>query len=627
MMDFFRQHAKGWVTKVMMAMLIFSFAIWGISDVFRRFADNDVVRVGSQRIELEPFRELYRERLRVIGSQVGRNLSNDQARALGIDRQILSEVVAENTFDENARSLGLRISDADLIKRIHTNPAFQNANGQFDVGRFEQVLRSNGYSEPQYLNVERRFALRQQIGRAIGGDILAPEVLGNAIRRYESEERAVEFARLDRNSAGTIPAPTPEQISEYYESRKATFRAPEYRKLVVLPLVPETLEGTLEISESDLRKAFDAQRERVSVPERRDVQQILFPTMEEARAAAQKINGGGKFEDVATERGLGASDISLGTVARRDISDPAIADAAFKLPEGKLSDPVQGRFGVALVRVNKIVPGKEPNFSDYADTVRKQLTGERARRAILDLHDKIEDERAGGANLSEVSAKTKTKLITVDAVDRGGRAPDGKRVENVPGLDQILATAFSAGVGTETDPVDLRAAGGYAWFEVAASTPSRERPLDEVRERVVERWRDDEIAKRLEQRAETMKKQLDAGDKFAAVAQGLKIETRDKLQRNGKADGIDSDTLAAIFETAQGKAGISVADDRVGRTVFRVTSVNVPAAGGQATPRTAQLGANLQDDLLVQYVMRLQEQIGVKINEANFRNVTGGSGN
>jgi peptidyl-prolyl cis-trans isomerase D len=433
--------------------------------------------------------------------------------------------------------------------------------------------------------------------------------------------------RLDRNSAGNIPAPTPEQISEYFDSRKTAFRAPEYRKLVILPLLPESIAGSMEVSEADLRKAFDAQRERLSTPERREVQQLLFPNMEEARAAAQKINGGVKFETIASDRGLSPNDFALGTVTRRDISDPAIADMAFRLPEGKLSDPVQGRFGAALVRVTKIVPGKEPNFAEHSDAIRKILASERARRAILDLHDKIEDERASGSTVAETAEKTKLKAITVEAVDRSGRAPDGKPVENVPGLEQLLATAFSTEVGTETDPVDLRAAGGYAWFEVAGVTPSRDRPLEEVRERVVERWREDEISKRLEERAEAMKKRLDGGEKFDAVAQGMKVETRSKLTRNGKADGLDNSALGAIFETPQGKAGISVADDRITRVVFRVTGVIVPDAGGAATPRVSQLGNSLQDDLLVQYVMRMQEQVGVTVNEAAFRNVTGAAGN
>ncbi len=628
MLDLFRKHLRGWVTKILMGFLIFSFAIWGISDVFRRFADNDVAKVGSMRIGIEQFREVYRDRLRVLSGQVGRNISGDQARSLGIDRQILSEYIAENTFDEHARTLGLAISNEELIRRIHTNPAFRGANGLFDANRFEEVLRSNYYTEDRYLGVERRFALRQQIGRGLAGELLAPEILGVALRRHENEERTAQFVVLNRAAAGTIPNPTPEQIAEYFETRKSAFRAPEYRKLVLLALTAETVASTLEITETDLKKAFEAQRERLSVPERRDVQQIIFPSAEEARAAAQKIDGGATLESIGKERGLSASDLTLGTVTRRDITDPAIAAAAFSLPEGKLSNPIDGRFGVALVRVAKIIPGKEPNFAEHAEAVKKIVSTERARRVILDLHDKIEDERASGANLTEVAAKTKLKISTIEAVDRSGRAADGNPVSGIAGLEQVLPSAFSADVNTETDPVEVRGGGGgYVWFEVAGSTPSRDRPLDEVKDRVEQRWKDDEVTKRLSERAEEMKKRLDANEKIEAVAQGLKVETREKLKRGSTADGIDARTLAAIFETPQGKAGIATMDDQIGRIVFRVNAVNLPADGGTASQRVTALASTIQDDLLVQYVMQLQQQIGVSVNEAAFRNVTGAAGN
>lgn len=624
MLDVFRRHSRGLVAKMLMGFLIISFGIWGIADVFNRFVDRDVAKVGSTRIGLEQFREMYRERLRVIGSQIGRNISYEQARALGIDRQILSEYISENTLDENARSLGLSLSNEDLIKRIQANPAFRGSNGQFDPNRFEMVIQNNGYSEARYLEVERRLALRHQIARALSGEVQTPEVLANAVRRYEAEERNIDFVKLDRASAGNIPNPTPEQISEYFESRKASFRAPEHRKLVVLSLTPEAVANTVQISDDDLKKAFDAQRERLSVPERREVEQIIFPTIDDAKAALQKINGGAKFEDIGKERGLSPADMSLGVVAKREITDPAIANAAFSVAQGKVSEPAEGRFGFALVRINKIVPGKEAVFAEQTDAIRKQLSTDRARRAILDLHNKIEDERASGSNLSEIAAKTNLKAITVDAVDRSGRAPDGKPVEKVLGLEQLLGGAFSTPVGTETDPIDLRSQGGYVWYEVAGITPSRDRTLDEVRDRVEQRWRDDEVAKRLNERAEAMKKRLDANEPFSAVAQGMKVETRSKLTRNNPVEGIDNRALAAIFETPQGKSGISISDDQINRIVFRVTGVDLPAPQpGKVSARVANLGNSIQDDMFVEYVLRLQDEVGVSINESNFRNVTG----
>jgi peptidyl-prolyl cis-trans isomerase D len=273
--------------------------------------------------------------------------------------------------------------------------------------------------------------------------------------------------------------------------------------------------------------------------------------------------------------------------------------------------------------VNKIEPGKEPAFADIADTLRRQMALGRARNTLLDQHDRIEDERASGARLSEVATKLGIKAITIDAVDRSGRAPDGKPIENVPALNELIQGAFSSEVGVETDPVEIDSGNGYVWYEVAEITPSRERTLDEVRDRVETSWKDEQIAKRLAERANSIRTRLDAGDGFDKAAPDLKVETRDKIQRGRAVEGLDRSVVAAVFESAQGKAGIGAAEDGVGRVVFRVTAVTVPETA-TASQRVAELGIGIQDDLLVQYVMHLQEQLGVTVNQTALRTVTGG---
>jgi len=95
---------------------------------------------------------------------------------------------------------------------------------------------------------------------------------------------------------------------------------------------------------------------------RREIQQIVFPNADEAAAARNRIASGLSFEDLAKERGLGQSDIDLGLIAKSAIGDSAIADAAFSLPYGEVSQPAQGRFGVALVKVDKIEPGVTASY-------------------------------------------------------------------------------------------------------------------------------------------------------------------------------------------------------------------------------------------------------------------------
>ena len=196
--------------------------------------------------------------------------------------------------------------------------------------------------------------------------------------------------------------------------------------------------------------------------------------------------------------------------------DRAVADAAFALKEGEVSAPVQGRFGTALVQVLEIEPEKVRSFEEVAGELKRELATARAKSEVQDLYNKIEDARSEGKTLAEAAEMLKLEARTFEAVDRSGRDPAGQPVTGLPDPQRVLAAAFATEVGVEHDPLQLQ--GGYVWYEVAAITPSRERPLEEVKEQVEQRWRDQEIATRLEAKATEMLDKLKAGSTLADVA-------------------------------------------------------------------------------------------------------------
>lgn len=627
MLEALRKNSAGIVAKVLIGLLAISFVIWGIGDIFRGVGANDVAQVGEVRIPTESFRQEYQERLQQIGQQMGRGITPEQARAFGLDRQVLGEMISEATLDAKAKELGLNVSNEALLDRIHANPAFQNAAGNFDPNRFYETLRNANFTEARYIDSERRLMLRQQMGRALSADLTAPQVLREALRRYEAEERSVQFVELTAEQAKDVPQPSAAEIEAYFKDNATAFRAPEYRKLVVLPVTPEIIASQIKITDEELKATYERVRDRLGEPERRQVEQVVVTDPAEAAKIAERFASGAKFEEIVAERKLNAADTSLGLVARREIVDTAVADAAFGLGIGEVSKPIKGRFGTVFVRVNKIEPGKQPTFEEIAGSLRQDMALQRARNAILDRHDKIEDERAAGSRLTEVAEKVGVKAVTIDAVDRSGRTPDGKPVENIPGLRELLDEAFVTEVGVEADPVEIDRGSGYVWFEVAEITPSRDRKLEEVRDRVEARWRDEQVGKRLAERAQAIRVKLDAGESFAAAAPDLTVQTREKFKRNGTVDGLDRAAVASIFGTANGKAGIIDKADGVGRIVYRVTAVDTPAGAGLEGDRLADLNLGLQDDVLVQHVLDLQGKMGVRVNQEALRSVTGGGGN
>jgi peptidyl-prolyl cis-trans isomerase D len=522
----------------------------------------------------------------------------------------------------------LGLADEEVARRITIEPAFRGVNGQFDRVRFEQVIRQSGYTEQRYIAEQRRTSIRRQIATSITGGLPAPKTASEAFRQYENEERAIEYITLGAAQAGDLPKPTAEELAKYFEDRKTLFRAPEYRKLVVLPVTPDEIAKAIEVSDADIKRVYDDRRDSYATPERRHVQQIVFPNLDEAKKAAERISSGTGFAALAAERGLKDNDIDLGSIAKSGILDRAVADAAFALKEGAVSAPIQSRFGSVLVTVLKIAPEQIRPFEQIAADIKRDIAAERAKRDILDIQNKIEDERASGLRLDEVAQKLKLAARIIEAVDRSGRMPDGAQVTSLPEGADVLERAFTSDVGVEADPVQI-AGGGYVWYEVTGITPSRERSLDEVKDRVEARWRDDEIAKRLKAKAADLTDKLKGGAALSQLASEnrLTLEAAPGVKRRGETK-IPARAVEQVFRTAKNTVGGSEGNSATEWIVFRVTDIVLsPFANSEPEIKRIDdtLRRSFEDDLIGQYIARLESDLGASINQNALRQATGAS--
>src|SRR5712675_170005 len=307
-----RKASSNWLGKIIMAVvmgvLIISFGVWGIADIFRGFGQSTLAKIGHTEISTEQFRQLYTEKLQQIGRQFGRPLTMDQARAFGLDRQVLQQTIAEAALDEEARRLGLGQSDAETMRMVFNDPNFKGVGGAFDPARFQATIRQYGFTEQRYIADQRRVSLRRQIAGTISAGLEPPKVMIEALSRFQNEQRSIEYVKLDGAQAGTIDPPSPETLAAYFDEHKTQFRAPEYRKLSFVVITPEEIGKWNEVSDDDARKLFEQRRDKLGTPEQRQVSQIVFPNAEEAAVARSRIAAGLSFEDLAKERGLSASD-------------------------------------------------------------------------------------------------------------------------------------------------------------------------------------------------------------------------------------------------------------------------------------------------------------------------------
>jgi peptidyl-prolyl cis-trans isomerase D len=621
-----------WVGKAVMGVimggLIVSFAIWGIGDIFRGFGANSVAKIGGTEISIEQFRQYYTDQLQRVSRQIGRPITPDQARAAGIDRQLLGQLVAETTLDEQAKKLRLGLSNEDIAQRIVSDENFRGPNGQFDRSRFEQVIRNAGFTESRYVTEQRNVLLRRQIAQSISGDVRVPTTMLTAINQFQNEKRTIEYIALTAAQAGDIPAPTPEQLSKYFDERKILFRAPEYRKLTLLSLTPADIAKPDAISDADAKAFYEQNKASFGTAEKRELHQMSFPTAEEATAAQEKLAKGMTWSDLAKERALKESDLDLGVVTKADIIDPTIAEAAFALKTGETSAPVKGAFGTVILQVGKIEPGTQKTYDEVAAQIKRELAEARARSELGALRDKIEDERAAGSTLAETAKKLNLKSVTYDAVDRAGRGLDGQPVAGLPKAPDVITPAFTTDIGVDSEALQIQG-GGYLWYDVGGITRARDRTLEEVKDQVAASWRDDEAATRLQAKTDDMLAKLKAGTSLADLAKeiGFTVGSTAGIQRGKPTPQTPAKLIDAVFKTPKGAPGVAEGDSPTQRFVYRVIDVVEPTLD-EASPETKQLSSTLQtsyaDDIIGEYLGKIQADIGISINQQALSQVIGG---
>ncbi|WIG50730.1 MAG: Peptidyl-prolyl cis-trans isomerase PpiD [Afipia sp.] len=627
-----RKASSNWLGKtvmsVMFGVLIISFGIWGIADIFKGFGQASLAKIGSTEITTEQFRNLFTDKVQQIGRRFGRPLTMEQARTFGLDRQVLQEVISDAALDETARRMGLGQSDADIVRAISSDPTFRGLDGKFDHERFVQTIRQAGYTEQRFIAEQRRVAMRRQLTGTIVAGLEPTKTQVEALVRFQNEQRSANYVKLTAAQAGTIAPPSPEALATYFDERKQLFRAPEYRKIAVLALTPDELAKSITVSDEDAKKVFEQRRERYATPEKRQIFQIPFPNADEAKAARERIAAGTSFEDIAKERKLTTADTDLGNVAKASIGDSAIADAAFALAPDTVSQPVKGTLITALLKVTKVEPGTNPTYETVAPTIKREIALERARAQMQDLHNKIEDERGGGSNIAEAAQKLGLKATTIEAIDRSGRGPDGKPVTGLPQGIDLVSPAFASNIGVENEPVQYN--GGELWFDVLGVTPSRDRTLDEVKDQVEARWRDEQISTRLRAKAAEIVGKLEKGAAFdaEAAAAGLKVETAKLFKRDTDAKDIPERLVAAVFRTPKDGVGQTEGSGASEWIVFKVTDVVVPPvdmASEDVKKLTESLRRAQMEEQLTAYIAKLETDIGVTINQNAFAVATGAS--
>lgn len=654
MLEALREMTGGIVAKILIGLLVLSFAVWGVSDVFLGGTGDTVVEVGETKVSLVDYRFSYEQQSNQVQRQLNQRLTREQLRGFGVEQNVLSQIVTGAVLDENARLMGLGLSDDRLAELIAQDPSFQDSSGNFSRLALESVLRQIGMRQQDYIRNRQSFAVRNQLISAMAGNLSLPDTFYDALSAFQGQKRVFDYVVVGPQALNEPVEPTPSDLEAFFEANKGDYRAPEYRELTIVTVSAESIADPDALDIEEVRAEYDRTKDRLAAPERRQVQQLSFNDAEEARQIADRLAGGANFEDMLGELERSLDDVNLGLLTRSELPDEAIANAAFSLPLNTASGVVQGVFGPVILRVTEIQADRTPPFEEVEAELRQRLAVDTAADELYDIHDRLEDERAAGDPLPEAAKKAGIDAMIIAAIDARGNTPDGTAVEGIPESGRVLTAAFDIGEGVEADPI-LLGTEGFVWYEVTGITDERQRTYDEVRDQVREAWIVAETASRVDAIAQQIRERTEKGEELARVAQDLLgeqaasspsagsgsglttdtdstaggsalpdagsivlapaslVQTSAQLARSDTGPGLVGEAVRAGFEIAKGTLIVAPGETPQQRVVLQVRDVVDDAA---ETPDTVanQLNERLADDMLTNFVTGLQSRQEIIIN-------------
>ncbi len=623
MMEAMRNGAKGWVAKVLLGLLVASFAVWGITDVFRGFQSADLVEVGGKSISSETYRQDLNRTVQQFGQQTGQNLSLEDARKLGMDKQVLDRLIAQAALDAQADRLGIAMGDQAVATVVQKEPVFQNTEGKFDVNRFRSLLQQNGMTEQGYIATTKAEMQRRAMTDLAGGNIALPRTMLDALSRYRDETRDARYVSFTVTEAD-VPTPTEDELKKQYDATPAAYTAPEYRSVVLLKIDPTDLASKIQVSDQEVSDLYNTAKEEYFEPEKRDILQLSFPDVAAAEKAKARIDAGEDIIKLATELGQKQTDITFNGKLRGDFLDEKIAEAAFALAEGSVSAPVAGSLNTAILKVVKINAARQPTLEDTKSKLTQRLQLQKAQEEIQSVYDAVEDARAQQTKFEDIGAKLGVPVLVIPALSVSGNDKAGQAV-SLPAKDEVLKAIYASDVGVETDA--LQANDGYVWFEVREVIPAAVRPIAEVKEQVKADWVAMKLRTLASDKAKAIVEKSSGLAKLETVATELggTIKTASGIKRNSVSEEFDGVAAIALFSVPEKAMTWSLEGDGKTARIIEVAKVTLPAAGATAsTKEVADLAKQgLSSDLLDGYMKSARSGTTVTLNEELWRQIGG----
>ncbi|MFM5180141.1 peptidylprolyl isomerase [Aeromonas veronii] len=604
MLDKLREGAQGKVAKVILGLIILSFALAGVGSYLNGPARTAPATVNGTEISAAALENAYRNERARMESQMGEAFSQLAANPDYVKqfrRGVLDRLIDQALLDSKARELGLRISDEQIKQAIVAMPEFAE-NGKFNNDRYLQLIRRAGMTPEMFRDSLRQDMVRQQLMSALLGTEFSLKGEAEQLDKLYNQTRDLRLVRLAAANYMADVQVSDNELEQYYKTNGARFMNDEQVKVDYLLLDAANLAKDIKVTEQDAQDYYDQHQDLFQRAERRHVAHILIPFGKDEKAAEQKAEAvlakakaGDDFAALAKADSSDTFSAKKGGELdwfEQGAMDPAFEKAAFALNKaGDLSGVVKSPFGFHIIKLLGVEAAKTKPFADVKEETITRLQADKAKEKFFAEQQKMADNSFENPDSLD---------LTADAMGMKVQSSDFFTQATAPAPlndPKVLSVAFSEQLrddNTNSDVIEL-ADGKALVLHITGHKPKAVKSLAEVKEQVIAAIKHDKASEVARGKAQGLLDKLKVGESITAdlTALGLKVETHKGVARFDRE--LDQNLIAQAFtlpHPIDGKPSVAlVAETNGDRVVVALDKVNVPAAAsGMAAMLQAQLG-------------------------------------
>ena len=436
---------------IIVLLLVLGLVGFGLQDVLSRWGSSKLATVGDIEISTKEFGQDFIREINFISQNLGKNLSVQEAKSIGIHFRVLERLINRSLLDQLVRDLEISIGDTFLLKRIKANTNFQDKNGNFNRENYNQYLNQLNLSENEFEDILRNELSRELLTQILNIELDHSKFSTKKIADYIGEERKVSFYKLNTANQKFNFEIKDDAVRSFYDANKEKYMSNAIKKFSVLHINPSTVSSELNITKEEINKIYDERKKQFSSPEFRELNRIIFPSQNLADIAFEKLlNNKKTFAQIGQEMNLDENALNFGTYSKEDLDQKLstlIFDKTKKI--NTIIGPVNGELGFELYEIIKILPSTTLSMNEAKNILKEEIKFENSLNKLAEIIPIIEDKIASGETLEEISKDFFIKIEQFEKIN-GEKLP--KKY-----LNKNLETLFNNATYENSDLIQLEA--------------------------------------------------------------------------------------------------------------------------------------------------------------------------